>query len=76
MIFDSSYASNKKCFFFKRQAVVRNKQFNRKSIFPVTKCFGLFFCNIECDKPKGTNCEGPKRFLTITVEVKYQLFRT
>ena len=41
----------------------------RKSAFPVKKRFWpIFYRILDCDKPQGTNCKGPKGILAITVE--------
>ena len=37
--------------------------------FPMTKILlPIFSHNIECDKPQGTVCKGPKGILTMIVE--------
>ena len=39
------------------------------AIFPMKKILWPNFSRtIECDKPQGTNCKGPKGILAITVE--------
>ena len=35
----------------------------------------IFSRNIECDKPQGTVCKGPKGFLVISVEVIRDFFK-
>ena len=54
--------------------LLKTQFFGEKANFPVKKKFWSFFSRIlDCDKPQGTICKGPKGILAITVEAKKSL---
>ena len=56
--------------FFETYRLLKTQIFEKKAVFPVKKIlWPTFSRSIECDKPQGTSCKGPKGILTITVEI-------
>ena len=50
--------------------LLKTQIFEKKAIFAEKERFWPIISRIiECDKPQGTICKGPKGVLTITVEV-------
>ena len=55
---------------------MKTQIFEKKAIFPVKNIlWPIFSRKIECDKPHGTFCKGPKGFLVMTVELIRKLFK-
>ena len=50
--------------------LLKTQFFGKKANFPMKKNIWSFFSRIlDCDKPQGTICKGPKGSLTFTVEL-------
>ena len=72
IIFYGSYKS----IFLRPKRLLKKQIIEKNSTFPVKNMLPPFFSRfVECDKPQKTIFKGPKRNLTLTMEVIRAIFQ-